>query len=82
MCIRVRFSAHCPADPWDPLARTITLPVALPTASTALVVRAVLSELAVEQPDVGAVCFCGAPVHFLPRVPQQRRMDEVMRRGA
>lgn len=80
MCVRIQFSAHCPADPWDTAARTITLPATLPAAGTAVVVRAVLTELAVEQPPDGAVCFCGA--QLLPRVPEQRTSSEVMSRGA
>lgn len=82
MCVRVEYSALLPADPWDPSARVITLPASLPVDSTAVVVRALLRELAVEQPHDGAVCFCGAPVHLLPRVPEQRRSSEVMSRGA
>lgn len=83
MCVRVEYSALCPTDPWDPSARVITLPATLSVASTNVVVRAVLSSLAVEQPSSGAVCFCGAPVGLLPRIPQQRTKDtEVMIRGA
>lgn len=83
MCVRVEFApSGTSRDPWDPESRIITLPVTLPVASTGVVVRAVLRELAVEQPSVGAVCFCGAPVYLLPRVPEQRRSDEVMFRGA
>jgi len=82
MCVRVEYSQLLPADPWDPSARVITLPASLPVDSTGTVVRALLRELAVEQPPDGARCFCGAPVHLLPRVPEQRRSDEVMSRGA
>lgn len=82
MCVRVRFSAHCPADPWDADRRVITLPVTLPDAGTVRVVRAVLAELAVTQPPDGAVCFCGEPVRLSPRVPEQRRSSEVISHGA
>ncbi|KOG84450.1 hypothetical protein ADK33_03305 [Streptomyces griseus subsp. rhodochrous] len=82
MCVRVQFSAHCPSDPWDAAARLITLPATLTDASTTRVVRAVLEELAIEQPPDGARCFCGEPIRLLPRVPEQRRSSEVISRGA
>ncbi|MGI3225177.1 hypothetical protein ACRJ4B_15900 [Streptomyces sp. GTA36] len=45
--------------------------------------RAILSELVVEQPALGAVCWCGAPVDLTPRIPIQRRSDEqVVKHGA
>lgn len=82
MCVRVEYSSLLPMDPWDPSARVITLPVTLPAAATATVVRAVLRELAVEQPPDGAICFCGEPVRLMPRVPQQRKAAKVMSHGA
>lgn len=82
MCVRVQYSSLLPADPWDPSARVITLPVTLPASGTAVVVRALLKELAVEQPPDGARCFCGASIQLLPRVPEQRKSGEVMPRGA
>lgn len=80
MCVRVEYSANS-ADPWDSARGVITLPPALPPEQTLTVVRAVLAELAVLQPEFGARCYCGAEVN-LPRVPEQRRSTEVMRHGA
>lgn len=82
MCIRIEYSSLLPAKLWDPSTHVITLPVTLPAPATATVVRAVLRELAVEQPPDGAICFCGEPVRLMPRVPQQRKADKVMSHGA
>jgi hypothetical protein len=46
------------------------------------VVRAIMAELAVLQPELGAVCWCGEPIDLLPRVPEQRRSEQVMNHGA
>ncbi|MEU7381506.1 hypothetical protein AB0A91_16190 [Streptomyces sp. NPDC042207] len=46
-------------------------------------VRAILRELAVEQPEFGAVCWCGAEVDLTPRNSQQQRSEQVVKtRGA
>ena len=83
MCVRVEYSSLLPADLWDPSARLITLPVTLSSERAVPVVRAVLRELAVEQPAIGAVCFCGEPIRLTSHVAQQRtRSTEVMTRGA
>jgi hypothetical protein len=31
---------------------------------------------------LGAVCWCGAPVDLTPRIPQQRRSEQVVNHGA
>jgi hypothetical protein len=81
MCVRVEYSSHS-SEPWDHTRGVITLPPALPPEQTMTVVRALLAELAVEQPEFGARCYCGDEVKLLPRVPEQRRNNEVMRHGA
>lgn len=82
MCVRVRFSSCAELSPFDAAAQTIVLPRSLAPAHAVTVVRAILVELAVEQPDLGARCWCGEPVDLLPRVPQQRRSDQVIKHGA
>lgn len=82
MCVRIRFSPCAEPRPFDAAARTIVLPRSLAPAHAVTVVRAILAELAVEQPDLGAVCWCGESVDVLPRVPQQRRSDQVIKHGA
>lgn len=81
MCVRVHRSNHVITEPWDPRSRTITIPAQLDPALEDIAIRTVLSELAVEQPDSGAVCWCGAPVRVL-HIPQPRQHPEVMARGA
>lgn len=67
MCIRVHpISTICPA--YDADRRIISIPAGLDEALAVTAVRAVLAELGVEQPVVGAVCWCGEPI---PRVQQQ-----------
>lgn len=80
MCIRVQYAPLQSLTPWDPRRRIVTLPDALATSSTRAqrALRAVLAELAIPQPPIGARCFCGEPVRLLPDVPQQRRSTEVM----
>nr|CZT54184.1 hypothetical protein [Cloning vector pSOK804] len=79
MCIRVRFAPLDPLNfrPYDAAGNTVTLPATLPRDASLVALRAVLEELAVEQPPDGAVCWCGAAVHILPRVPEQRRSGQV-----
>jgi hypothetical protein len=78
MCVRVH-SASTTRPAFDYRERTITVPPGLPATLTLCVVRSVLAELHVPQPELGAVCWCGEPV-LLGYVPAQR--SEVMRRGA
>jgi len=76
MCIRVRYEAFDPLGafhPYDADAGVVTLPAALATSASLVALRAVLQELAVEQPESGAICWCGEPIVLLPRVPNQRR---------
>lgn len=82
MCVRVRFSPCERLRIYDAEACTITLPTALDHAHAVTALRAVLSELLVQQPELGAVCWCGEPVNLLPRVPQQRRSEQVIKHGA
>ncbi|MEW2636550.1 hypothetical protein AB0903_34220 [Streptomyces sp. NPDC048389] len=79
MCIRVQYApltAAC-SQPYDARHQVITLPEDLPRRAAIRVIRAVLSELAITQPDFGAVCWCGAPVGALPRIPHQARREQV-----
>lgn len=82
MCVRIRFSSCARPPVYDAEAGSITLPPPLDHAHAVTALRAVLSELRVVQPELGAVCWCGEPVTLLPRVPQQRRSEQVIRHGA
>ncbi|MGW4850212.1 hypothetical protein ACWEPZ_03125 [Streptomyces sp. NPDC004288] len=85
MCIRVRYEAFDPLDAFQPYnadTGVVTLPDVLAQADTLLALRSVLEELAVEQPEFGAVCWCGEVINLLPRVPTQRRSGQVIRHGA
>lgn len=72
MCIRVQYVSSGTASPWDPERRLIRIPAQLEGIYALRAVRKVLSELAVEQPELGARCFCGERVRLLAYVPQQR----------
>ena len=79
MCIRVEYAcvkADC-SEPYDAGRKVATLPRCLPRGDKLAILRAVLSELAVVQPELGARCFCGEPVHLSPRIPQQMRRRQV-----
>lgn len=82
MCVRVQFAVSSGLPIYDSGARLITLPDSIAHAHRVTAVRAVLSELAVIQPELGAVCWCGESVSLLPRVPQQRRSEQVIHHGA
>lgn len=82
MCVRVRFTSCVRPCIYDAEANTIDLPEILDHAHAVTALRAVLSELLVQQPKLGAVCWCGEPVSLLPRVPQQRRSEQVIKHGA
>ncbi|MFJ3834507.1 hypothetical protein ACIPY6_03200 [Streptomyces sp. NPDC090054] len=83
MCIRISYTNSPTYNPYDSATQVITLPAALPQAGAETVVRALLTELAVVQPRVGARCHCGAAIRLLPRVPQQqRRSEQVSHHGA
>lgn len=82
MCVRIRIAARAVLPIYDVAAGTITVPAYVIPSQRATAVRAVLAQLAVVQPEDGAVCWCGEPVELAPRVPNQRRSEQVMRRGA
>lgn len=82
MCVHVRFTARVCPHIYDAEARTITLPANLDHTHAVTAARAVLSELRVIQPELGAVCWCGEAVTMLPRVPEQRKNEQVMKHGA
>lgn len=79
MCIRVQYAAcHLLDEPYDDTQLVITLPAGLQEAYALAALREVLTQLDVAQPESGARCWCGEPIRLLPRVPQQRRSDEVI----
>lgn len=82
MCVRIRFSTGCEPRIYDSDSGVITLPASMQQAHTVTAVRAVLSELLVIQPELGAVCWCGETVDLTPRVPEQRRSEQVVKHGA
>lgn len=82
MCIRVQRATGATPRVWDKTRQLITVPGDLPAACTVTAVRAVLTELAVPQPPLGAVCWCGEAIDLLPRVPEQRRSGQVTTHGA
>lgn len=81
MCVRIRFTSRTGLPIYDGTG-LITLPASLSASHRVTAVRAVLSELHVVQPELGAVCWCGEPVPMLPAVPRQRRSEQVMSHGA
>lgn len=82
MCVRIQFAVSSGSPIFDPDSRLITLPDSIAHVHRVTAVRAVLTELAVPQPELGAVCWCGEPVSLLPRVPEQRRSEQVIKHGA
>ena len=82
MCVSVRFVSPGARPAFDADKRVIQIPARLPPAHTVTLVRAILRELAVQQPEFGAVCWCGAEVDMSPHIPQQRRSDQVVKHGA
>ncbi len=82
MCVRVRFDPPDTPPAFDAEARVITIPRDLSPTHRVILVRAILTELVVPQPQLGAVCWCGAPVGMTPRIPQQRRSEQVVTHGA
>lgn len=81
MCVRIRFTSRIDLPIYDG-AGQINLPASIAASHRVTAVRAVLSELHVIQPELGAVCWCGEPVLMLPAVPRQRRSEQVMTHGA
>lgn len=82
MCIRVQFAALDSIRPWDASRRVISIPNGLDEAYAIQAVRETLRQLDVDQDAFGARCWCGEPIRLLPRIPQQRRSDEVMAHGS
>lgn len=82
MCVRIRFNSCVQPPVYDAEAGSITLPAVLDHAHAVTALRAILSKLRVQQPKLGAVCWCGEPVTLLPRVPEQRRSEQVIKNGA
>lgn len=82
MCVRVSFASPNALPAFDADERVITLPRDLEPAHSVTLVRAILRELVVPQPQLGAVCWCGAPVDMTPRIPLQRRSEQVVTHGA
>lgn len=82
MCVRVSFASPNALPAFDADERVIIIPRDLSPAHTVTLVRAILTELVTEQPELGAVCWCGAPVDLTPRIPQQRRSEQVVTHGA
>jgi len=82
MCIRAQFAPLDSLVPWDSAQQLITIPDELHVQEYAIrAIRAVLAELAIPQDPLGARCWCGDQIRFLPRVPEQRRNGEVVNRG-
>lgn len=82
MCVRIRFAPPDTLPGFHAEERVIQIPGQLPPAHTVTLVRAILRELVVEQPELGARCWCGESVDLLPRVPHQRRSEQVVKHGA
>jgi hypothetical protein len=84
MCIRVRYApiSQTSFTPYDAEGNVVVLPDGLEPEWSMVALRAVLEELAVEQPESGAICWCGAVVHLTPRIPNQRRSGQVTNHGA
>lgn len=82
MCVRVQYVPPEVPPAFDADARTIKVPGDLTPAHRVTLVRAILRELVVPQPQLGAVCWCGDPVDLTPRIPLQRRSEQVVTHGA
>lgn len=80
VCIRIQFAPLGSSPIYDAERQRITLPP-LPPARAVTAVRAVLLELAVPQPQFGALCWCGEPVDPVP-APAQQRSEQVSNYGA
>lgn len=82
MCVRVSFAPPDALPGFDADERKITIPGQLAPAHTVTLVRAILRELVVPQPELGARCWCGEEVDLTPRIPEQRRSGQVVKHGA
>jgi hypothetical protein len=81
MCVRIRFASPEALPAFDADSRVITIPRHLSPPHRVTLVRAILHELVVPQPELGAVCWCGESVDLTPRIPQQRRSEQVVKHG-
>lgn len=84
MCVSVEYVSPSALPAFDAEARIIKIPCHLPPTQAVTLVRAILTELVTDQPDIGAVCWCGAPVDVdaVPLIPQQKESEQVVRYGA
>lgn len=82
MCVRIHWAPAEALPSFDAEQRVITVPRHLTTSHSVTLVRAILTELVVEQPEFGARCWCGDEVDFTPRIPHQRRSEQVVKHGA
>lgn len=82
MCVSVRFAPFGAQPTFDAEDRVITVPRNLSPAHRVTLVRAILTELATPQPELGAICWCGETVDMTPRIPQQRVSEQVVNHGA
>lgn len=82
MCVRVSYASPNALPAFDADERVISLPRDLSPAHNVTLVRAILTELVTDQPELGAVCWCGAPVDMTPCIPRQRRSEQVVKHGA
>lgn len=82
MCVRVRFAPSDAVPAFDADERVIIIPRELSPTHRVTLIRAILTELVVPQPQLGAVCWCGDTVDMTPRIPQQRRSEQVVTHGA
>lgn len=82
MCVRIQFAPPDGLPAFDAEERVIIIPGQLSPAHTVTLVRAILRELVVPQPELGARCWCGESINLLPRIPHQRRSEHVVKHGA
>jgi len=82
MCVRVAFVPPDALPAFDADERVIAIPSHLTPPHRVTLVRAILRELVVPQPELGAICWCGDPVDMTPRIPHQRRSEQVVKHGA
>lgn len=82
MCVRIHWAPPDALPAFLADERVIVVPSHLPHPHSVTLVRAILRELLVPQPELGAVCWCGDPVDLTPRIPQPRRSEQVVKHGA
>jgi hypothetical protein len=82
MCVRVVLAPPDALPAFHADEHLIAIPSCLTIARRVTLVRAILRELATPQPELGAVCWCGAPVDMTPHIPLQRRSEQVVNHGA